>query len=164
MTRLSKYYDKAKAEELIKVRYTNSIPAIRFTLKRIVPTNHFQNLKNRLRNEGWKDWHILLALDNLVLNYRMSELGIRTIQDMNNFRKKFMQEEEKEESLIVPLDQINEENMKNNLKLSMLSTLKGYSFSLEGKMIDPEEISKFLAEKFNYWEDDVDHEPVFDTY
>lgn len=164
MTRLSKYYDKAKAEELIKVRYTKSIPAIRLTLKRIVPTDHFQNLKSKLRNEGWKDWHILLALDNLVLNFRMSELGIRTIHDMNNFRKKFMQEEEKEENLIVPLDQINEENMKNNLKLSMLSTLKGYGFSLEGKMIDPEEISKFLAEKFNYWKDDVDHEPVFDMY
>ncbi len=164
MTKLSKFYDKKKAEELIKARYAKSIPAIRLTLNRIVPTEQFQNLKNKLRNKGWKDWHILLAIFNLVLNYRMSELGIRTINAMDNFRQKFMQEEEKEESLIVPLDQINEENMKNNLKMSMLGTLKGYGFSLEGKIINPEKISKFLAEKFNYWEDDVDHEPIFDIY
>jgi len=164
MSRLSKYYDKTKAEELIKARYTKSIPAIRLTLKRIVPTDHFQNLKNKLRNEGWKDWHILLALYNLVLNFRMNELGIRTVHDMNNFRQKFMQEEEKEESLIVPLYQINEENLKINLKLSMLGTLKGYGFSLEGKTINPEKITKYLAEKFNYWEDDVEHKPIFDNY
>ena len=145
MTKMSKYYNRAKAEELIKIRYIKTIPAIRLTLKRIVPTDHFQNLKNKLRSEGWKDWHILLALDNLVLNYRANELGIKTFRDMNKFTKEFMQEEENEDSFVVPLDQINEENMKKNLKLSMLSTLKGYGFSLDGIELDIEkfeEISK----------------------
>jgi len=163
MTRLSKYYDKAKAEEIIKARYTKSIPSIRLTLKRIVPTKNFQLLKEKLRSQGWKDWHILLAFFNLVMNYRMAKLGITgNIVAMEEFYQEYPYEEEKDDAVIIPIEEINEANMKTNLQVSMLSTLKVLGFSLEKKMVKPEKIADFLADKFNYWEDDVDHEPIFD--
>lgn len=163
MSKLSKFYNEKKAEEQIKTRYIKCIPSIRLTLKRIIPTEKFQLIKKKLRNQGWKDWHILLALFNLAMNYRMNKLGIsNNIAAMKEFYERYPYKEEKKDSIVVPLDEINEENMKSSLKISMLSTLQGYGFSLEGRKINPEEISKFLTEKFNYWEDDVDHEPIFD--
>jgi len=163
MTKLSKYYDKKKAEELIKARYTKSIPSIRKTLKRIVPTESFQLLKEKLRSQGWKDWHILLAFFNLVMNYRMEKLGISgNIVAMERFYQEYPYEEEKEDTISIPIEEITEENMKRNLQHSMMATLKGFGFSLQGKLVKPEEITEFLAEKFNYWEDDVDHDPIFD--
>ena len=163
MAKMSKYYDKKKAEELIKARYTKSIPSIRITLKRIVPTTSFQILKEKLRNQGWKDWHILLAIFNLVMNYRMGKLGIiGNIDAMEKFYQEYPYEEENDDAISVPIEEINEANMKMYLQVSMLGTLKGFGFSLEGKALKPEEIADFLAEKFNYWEDDIDHEPIFD--
>ncbi|MFW9970561.1 MAG: hypothetical protein ACFFDF_10195 [Candidatus Odinarchaeota archaeon] len=163
MPKLSKFYDKKKAEELIKARYRKSIPSIRKTLKRIVPTERFQQLKDDLRNQGWKDWHILLAFFNLVMNYRMEKLGISgNIFAMEKFYQEYPYEEEKEDAISVPIEEITEEDMKRNLQVSMMATLNGFGFSIQGKLVKPEEISKFLAEKFNYWEDDVDHDPIFD--
>lgn len=165
VTRLSKYYDKTKAEELIKARYVKSMPSIRLTLKRIIPTKSFQLLKEKLRSQGWKDWHILLAFFNLVMNYRMEKLRISgNIGAMEKFYQEYPYEEEREDAVNIPIEEINEVNMKRNLQVSMLGTLKGLGFSLERKMVKPEEIADFLAEKFNYWEDDVTHEPIFDIY
>ena len=163
MTKLSKFYDKAKAEESIKARYVKSIPSIRLTLKKIVPTKSFQLLKEQLRSQRWKDWHILLAFFNLVMNYRMTKLGITgNIVAMEKFYQEYPYEEEKDSAVSIPIEEINKANMKKNLQVSMLATLKGLGFSLERKKIKPEEIADFLANKFNYWEDDVDHEPIFD--
>ena len=47
------------------------------------------------------------------------------------------------------------------LEQSMLATLRLYGFSLEGKSINSDDLKLFLAEKFNYWEDDVEHEAIF---
>ncbi len=163
MAKLSKYYDKKKAEEIIKARYTKSIPSIRITLKRIVPTTSFQLLKEKLRSQGWKDSHILLAIFNLVMNYRMEKLGIiGNIDAMEKFYQEYPYKEEKDDAINIPIEEISEANMKMYLQVSMLGTLKGYGFSLERKVVKPEEIADFLAEKFNYWEDDVDHDPIFD--
>ena len=163
MAKLSKYYDKKKAEEIIKARYTKSIPSIRITLKRIVPTTSFQLLKEKLRSQGWKDSHILLAIFNLVMNYRMEKLGIiGNIDAMEKFYQEYPYKEEKDDAINIPIEEISEANMKMYLQVSMLGTLKGYGFSLERKVVKPEEIADFLGEKFNYWEDDVDHDPIFD--
>lgn len=163
MSKLSKFYDKKKSEEMIKIRYKKCIPPIRLTLKKIVPTEKFQQLKENLRLNGWKDWHILLAFFNLVLNYRMHELGfLNNFERRAEFTNNFMYKEEKEGSIQIPLSEFTEKNMTISLEQSMLATLKIYGFSLKGKLLEIDEIKRFLSEKFNYWEDDVEHENIFD--
>ncbi len=163
MSKLSKFYNKKISEKMIKNRYKNSIPPIRLTLKRIVPTEEFQQLKKSFRLSGWKDWHILLAFFNLVLNYRMRELGIlNNINEMVEFTENFLYQEEREGSIQVPLSEFTEHNMTKSLEQSMSATLGTYGFSLEGKSLEIEEIKRFLSEKFNYWKDDVEHENIFD--
>lgn len=163
MSKLSKFYDRKKAEEQISNRYNKCIPSIRLTLKRIVPTEKFQLAKENLRKEGWKDWHILLALFNLAMNYRMDRLLInKNPIIMNQFSQKYIYEEENENCIEIPINEITEQNLKLNLEASMPATLGIFGFSLKGKTLKREDMAQFLAEKFNYWEDDVVHEPIFD--
>ncbi|MBA7514088.1 hypothetical protein ES705_06112 [subsurface metagenome] len=163
MSKLSKFYDKNKSEMMIKKRYKNCIPSIRLTLKRIIPTENFQKLKKILRSQGWKDWHILLAFFNLVMNYKMMKLGIlNNFNSMIEFGEKYPYQEEDENSIYVPLSEFTEENMNKSLEISMPATLNIYGFSMERKKINIYEIHKFLTEKFNYWIDDTEHEPIFD--
>ncbi len=161
ISKLSKFYVKAKSEEMIKNRYRNCIPAIRLTLERIVPSKEFQNLKGLLRLKGWKDWHILLAIDNLTISYRMKKLGINTIEKSKIYSKKFL-EEEKDNAIRVPLSEFTEENMTEALQGSMLSTLKLLGFSFPERPIKIQKIESFLRNKFNYFEDDVAHDNILD--
>lgn len=158
---LSKFYDKEVSEEMINNRYKNCIAPVKFTLIQILPSRKFQNLKNILRQNGWKDWHILLAIDNLTIIYRMTKEHIKTPEEAKASSLKFL-EEEKINDIEIPLSVFTEENMHEALRGSMLSTLKLLGFSIPLKTIDTQKVETFLREKFNYFEDDIDHSNIFD--
>ncbi len=163
LTKLSKFYNKDESKKMIERRYTNCIPSIRLTLKGIIPTKRFQSLKNSLRTQGWKDWHILMGIFNFVMNYRMEKLGILGNQyTMIKFQETYPYQEEKDDSVYVPLNEFTEENLKVGLESSMLATICALGLSLpQNTAIKKEKISEILN-KFNYWEDDVEHEALFD--
>ena len=114
-----------------------------------------------MRQKGWKDWHILLALDNLTIMYRMNKEQINTPEKAKAYSKKFL-EEEQINDIKIPLSLFIEENMHNALRGSMLSTLKLLGFSIPVRSIDMQKVETFLKEKFNYFKDDMDHSNIFD--
>ncbi len=163
LNKLSKFYNKKNAEGMIKRRYENCVPSIRLTLKRIVPTKEFQAIKNSLRSQGWKDWHILMGIFNFIMNYRMEKIGILGNQQaMIKFQESYPNQEEDVNGIQIPMKIITETNIINGLELSMPATLNALGFSIpQNTRIEKEKLLKIL-EKFNYWEDDVDHEAIFD--
>lgn len=163
LNELSKFYDKKKSKKMIKRRYKNCIPSIRLTLKQIVPTKEFQSNKESLRSQGWKDWHILMGIFNFIMNYRMDKLGILgNLQAMIQYQESYPYQEENVNSIHIPPNVITEKNIVNGLKLSMSATLNALGFSTpQNTRIQKERLLKILK-KFNYWEDDVDHEAIFD--
>ena len=163
MTKLSKFYDKVENKKIIERRYKNCVPSIRLTLKRIVPTNRFQSLKNSLRSQGWKDWHILMAVFNFGMNYRMEKMKILGNQDaMIKFQETYPYQEENEKSIYIPLNEFTEENIKYGLELSMPATIFALGLDLPKNIAISKEKIKTILNKFNYWEDDIDHQPIFD--
>jgi len=163
LTKLSKFYNKDESKKMIERRYKNCIPSIRLTLKRSIPTKRFQSLKNSLRSQGWKDWHILMGIFNFVMNYRMEKIGILGNHfAMIKFQETYPYQEEKDDSVYVPLNEFTEENLKVGLESSMPATICALGLSLpQNTAIKKEKISETLN-KFNYWEDDVEHEALFD--
>jgi len=163
LNKLSKYYNKTDAEGIIKRRYEKCIPSIRLTLKQIVPTKEFQAIKNSLRTKGWKDWHILMGIFNFIMNYRMEKMGILGNQQvMIKFQESYLYQEEDENSIQIPMNVITEKNIIKGLDLSMPATLNVLGFSIpQNKRIQKDKLLEIL-EKFNYWEDDADHEAIFD--
>ncbi len=163
LAKLSKFYNKDESKKTIERRYKNCIPSIRLTLKRIIPTKRFQSLKNLLRSQGWKDWHILMGIFNFVMNYRMEKMGISENQyAMIKFQETYPYQEENDISVYIPLSEITEENLKVGLESSQLATICVLGLSIpHNTAIKKEKISEILN-KFNYWGDDVDHKALFD--
>lgn len=149
-----------RAKKEIKRRYKLCIPPIRLTLKRIVPTKEFQDVKEFLRLNGWKDWHLLLAIGNLVFNYRIVKLGIKKEQEKIDYIKGVMYLEEKKDTVEVPFAEFTVDNLYHYLYNSAFTTLKGYGYKVDSNM-RLDEIRQLLDE-INYWEYDVAHEPIFD--
>lgn len=81
---------------------------------------------------------------------------------MIKFQETYPYQEEKDDSVYVPLNEFTEENLKVGLESSMLATICALGLSLPKNIaIKKEKISEILN-KFNYWEDDIEHEPLFD--
>jgi len=163
LNKLSKYYDKNNAEKMIKRRYENCVPSIRHTLKRIVPTKEFQAIKNSLHTKGWKDWQILMGIFNFIMNYRIEKMGILGNQQvMIKFQESYLYQKEDENSIQIPINVITEKNIINGLEISMPATLNALGFNIpQNKRIHKDKLQEILK-KFNYWEDDADHEVIFD--
>ena len=163
LTKLSKFYNKEESKKTIERRYKNCIPSIRLTLKRIIPTKSFQSLKNSLRSQGWKDWHILMGIFNFVMNYRMEKIGISGNRyAMIKFQETYPYQEEKDDDVYIPLNEITEKNLKVGLESSQLATICVLGLSIpHNTAIKKEKISEILN-KFNYWEDDFEHDVIFD--
>ena len=163
LNKLSKYYNKTDAKGMIKRRYENCIPSIRLTLKQIVPTKEFQAIKISLRTKGWKDWHILMGIFNFIMNYRMEKMGILGNQQvMIKFMESYLYQEEDENSIQIPMNVITEKNILNGLEISMPATLNAFGFSIPQNIRIQKDKLQDLLKKFNYWEDDADHEVIFD--
>ena len=163
LNKLSKYYNKTDAEGMIKRRYEKCIPSIRLTLKQIVPTKEFQAIKISLHTKGWKDWHILMGIFNFIMNYRMEKMGILGNQQvMIKFQESYLYQEEDENSIQIPMNVITEKNILNGLEISMPATLNAFGFSIPQNIRIQKDKLQELLKKFNYWEDDADHEVIFD--
>lgn len=62
-------FDESEALRLIENRYKNTTKMIPHTLRRLSEDKVFRELVLKLRGRGWKDWHILLAITNIRLNF-----------------------------------------------------------------------------------------------
>ena len=81
---------------------------------------------------------------------------------MIKFQETYPYQEEDENSIQIPMNVITEQNIISGLELSMLATLNALGFTIpQNVRIKREKLLKLL-EKFNYWEDDVDHDAIFE--
>ena len=55
-------YSRETAEEMLRNRYELFAENMRYTLPRLLADQGFRELLAELRAEGWKDWHIALAV------------------------------------------------------------------------------------------------------
>lgn len=158
-------YDEAQSRELIEKRYKNSFVPIRLTLKRLNGDKNFKESVRKLRAEGWKDWHILMAMANIVVNYRIrSRINVPSTE-FEQMAKAFSEEmstPESEKSMLVPLVEFGETEMKNSLAMSMLSTFKSLGLALKSPTLNCEAIMEFARERLRYFDDDIPHEDSFD--
>ncbi len=156
-------YTKREALKAIKNRYEHSVIPIKFTLQKIKKEESLKLLVSKLRAKGWKDWHILMALANLVINYKMNKKH-SIIQNEKEFLEKFKDSyftEEKENETLIPFTEVNEEKLHSQLQLTMYSTVIGWGLEPHQKTPDWPAIENFLSSRYNYWTDDIDHQDPF---
>jgi hypothetical protein len=155
-------YESRQALELIRTRYANSVRPIRRTLHQLASEQGFLKVVRKLRNEGWRDWHILSSLANVATNYRTRILSPSDDSaQYNEIFLKLIVEEETDDSLPVPLAEYTEESIRLAHKFFMISTLHAVGLDCRQETPDFQAIERFLAERYNYWTDDAEHVDPF---
>ena len=160
-------YLKKDSLENIQNRYSKSLVPVKETLKELKKSAAFQAAVKKLRGEGWKDWHILMSLGSIAINYRLN--SARAINPIKMERKEltdqFMKELSKPEdqaSIPVPYSEFGEEAIRLHLYMTMPSTLKHLGLEIKNSTPHKEGLSKFLKDRYNYWDEDIEHENFFD--
>ncbi|MXY43425.1 MAG: hypothetical protein F4Y50_05105 [Dehalococcoidia bacterium] len=155
-------FTSAKAEELLRSRYDVFASSLRVTVPALGPSFVFGQIVKVLRREGWLDWHLLLAIANIVLNYRQS-VSAEDFSDPT-VREEFVRASRKPEEDTdppVPVRMFTREAMQDARRLSMLSSLANWDLECRQPTPDFPAIERFLAARYGYWGDDVEHEDPF---
>lgn len=122
----------------------------------------------RLLAQGWKDWHVLLAIANIANNYRARVRGqnIASKEDLEGVQKRLLDsmfEEEKQDDPRPPPDEFTDEKMRFALDGAIMSGLKARGWVMKNPTPNFRGLRKFVASRYKYFELDVEHELFFPT-
>lgn len=154
-------WSKDEALEAVARRYAHAAEMLPLTLARLRQSADFHRAVEMLRLEGWKDWHLLLAVGNVTWNYRGFHLyGPHGLSDQDVARR-IAYEPEDDASLKVPTDEYAEDRLRTALRGSMLHTLQQWGLELRQDTPDFPAIEDFLAHRYRYWDIDIEHDDPF---
>src|SRR5215208_3945343 len=101
---------------------------LKYTLPRLRQSTAFRDVVAALREQGWRDWHILMAVLNATANLRMNALinaGLKREKVFEQYRAKFrVGTEEAPNEPEPPAELYTVELLREALQTSYLSTLK----------------------------------------
>ncbi len=117
-----------------------------------------------LRESGWKDWHILLAVYNAILNYSSGVPGVKPGGRQGVTHEERLRSKARLPVLhcttAIPHDVLCEENLRRCLSISMMATLKGWGLVLNWQHVDLLAVERLLSERYAYWTTDTEHEAL----
>jgi hypothetical protein len=156
---LGPFYPNTEIETWLKNRYSRLVPPIRGTVAALAHHQPFQAILESLRRSGWRDWHVLNAIYAVALNSRAdAAAGMRSPAMLAKLRDDF----DKSDGLAVDdLALFTEERLRQVQFLNMLSTMKILGHEVHQRTPSLKAIQQFLATRYRYFEDDIDHEDPF---
>lgn len=151
-------YDRERSLEYTRNRYHGAIAACGFTLKRLVTESDFRAFVRQLRADKWLDWHVLTAVIGIILNWRVKkEVGTvhDDVQDRQLMNRMLNETESKDSGS--PSTLFTLEKLIMAREVNMLASLRSWDLEIHQRTPDIQAIGRFLAVRYNYWLDDVDH-------
>jgi hypothetical protein len=156
-------YSSQDAQQKVRNRYEGFSRSIALTLKRLNKELPFRLTVSRLRDAGWRDWHILCAVYHVTMNYRLNHIGRTSGQEaLIAASKRLPHEQERQDALTVPLEGYEEKNLRQHFQGFVIAFAKTYKLELHRPTPDFTAIEDFLAHRYNFWTDDVDHTDPFE--
>lgn len=160
-------YDGAKSHDAIGWRYEDLVVPVRLTIERLGREARFQAVLAELRSDGWKDWHVLTAVSNMVVNARARDRGLNmtttmTASDVEQFQR-ILESPESESDPEIPIELFTLDEMRFHLGNAARMTAQNWGLEIRRNPLDPVALIEVLGARFNYWRDDVDHEAIFDA-
>jgi hypothetical protein len=158
-------YTRELALDAVRTRYERLPLPLRHTLPRLLADDRTCALFAELRAEGWKDWHLLNALANLVINARVAaNHGTPTWGTAASLKEHFLGEVNRPEEPgdpSVAVDGVTRSALDENLKMSAISTVRTWGLEIHQPTVDPDAVLKVLGDRYGYWSDDVHHADFF---
>lgn len=169
---LSKKYNKKFSLDAIENRFNNMQKCTYLTLAELKKLPDFAIWLNGLRNEGNKDWQILMNMQNFMINYKIRRFEKKKFnaeeEQLEYFQKTFyeyMNMDEKDCYVEFPLEAFKSTEFTEGFNFSLPSALNTYG--LETKLMTPnfKAIKDFLNIRFNLCIDDYsENNPLKDIY
>ncbi|OLS13020.1 MAG: hypothetical protein RBG13Loki_3380 [Promethearchaeota archaeon CR_4] len=157
-------YSKEGAQIALQKRYEKSSQAIKLTLPKLLKSSEILQSIQSLKDDGWLDWQIMLALANITLNYRLNIEGLDPLKNRSIYQTRMLEDFEKDESetaINVPLGEYTKENIIAYFHMNMLASVRALELEHHQRTPDIPAIKRFLKERYKYFEDDIPHKDPF---
>jgi hypothetical protein len=154
-------YSRERSETMISERYERSEQMLNQTLDQLSEDADFQEIYRRLREEGWLDWHVLMALVNSRINFRNASEGLSLNEARERYQREHRHRDESPEEPALPKEWLSAERLFEMRRFSFLSSLQRWGLEHHQPTPDLQAIEQLLGERYGYWRDDVEHEPLF---
>lgn len=162
-TDLSKWYDQDEALASIQRRYDRLMPIGRLTIPRLAADPVAGRVLPELREEGWLDWHLMMAITNIVGNARPGWEGFRLYEDSPIADREraaiLMRREELDTDPALPIEAFTRERLLQALEFTGLLTVPSYGLHVNASTPNVKANLDVLRRRFNFNRDDVDHSP-----
>ncbi len=155
---LGPFYPAADIQTWLTNRYTRLLPPISSTLAALRADRNFQVILAALRESRWRDWHVLNAIYSIAFNERARVAGARTPEQLHRFREGF---DLMRVSAPDDVRLFSERRLREAQFLNMLSTLKILGHEVHQETPAFKAIERFLASRYRYFHDDVEHDDPF---
>ncbi len=158
-------YSTDKANAILAERYEVLPISIRHTTPSLLADQRVRNLFRELREEGWKDWHLLNVVTNLTINHRLTlRRGAITAEQASQMATAFHDEarrdEQPDDPRILP-EQITRKAMEEGIQLVAVSSLHRWGLTLHHGTVDVTAVLRLVAERYGFWTDDIPHPDPF---
>src|SRR5699024_10867791 len=116
----------------------------------------------RLRNDGWLDWQILVALVNTSMNWRMKRAGLRPGVGDPRRALDLAREPETSASPTMPLSEFTDDVVDMHIFTQTVSVARRWN--LRGRPEAPGEnaMRDLLTRRYRYATDDIPHRDLLD--
>ncbi|MBD0694333.1 hypothetical protein [Streptomyces sp. CBMA123] len=151
-------YDHAAALAEIRDNYAYFPTLIDRTLPRALSDPTTIVGLRELRDEGWLDWHLLLAMTNISINVRARAAGLLTPDVAPERLKSLTRQRESEGSVSVVLSTLTPEGMRSALRTAALAVgRRRWGLGTAVRTPNTEAFVELLRTRYGFATDDVPH-------
>jgi len=158
-------YSREKAQEILINRYINLIRPIRRTLPRLLQREEFRVLVQKLREDGYLDWQILLMISNMAVDFRVNTLIPRSASQEAHMALlgELISREETANDIEVPHEIFTEEAFTIRKQIHLVAVARTWDLVLHRDTPDFDALARLLDVRYNNSTDDIDHDDFFQT-
>lgn len=159
----SHLYSEAESLKAIEVRYKNSLKPIYLTIENLKNKKGYTEWLNDLREQGWLDWQIILAIYNHVCSYKANRLNSGKVLPSDELIREAYQKafdeirktDERENFIDFPLDYFNGPEFRFQLEQTSFIVLGTWGLQNRASFPNFPAIRDFLNHRFNFGIDDI---------
>ena len=152
-SKLSELYVQEKSLKHIDYRFESLNKNIYLTIGELLDNPEFIELLKSLRNEGWQDWHIFLAINNFILTqktqFKLREMSNATQEDFNRVYFEMKKLDEADFKAEFDVGAFKSLNFQFTLKNTMILILESFGLANPSKYPNFDAIREFLDVRFN---------------
>ncbi|WP_372352366.1 hypothetical protein [Streptomyces sp. KL116D] len=149
-------YDRPRALDMIRDNYTDLPQVLSETMPRVLADADTRTGLEELREEGWLDWQILLALANVAANLRLEQAHPGSIP--RDYLTRFFQTPESDYETELPLSAFTADCLRAQMDVTLLAVAQR-RWNLGSGMKTPnlQALKELLTTRYNFATDDVPH-------